>query len=43
MEKNYAVLEIYAFRKFVDYEENKKYIKALYWYLKHKYYKKKEI
>ena len=43
MKKNYSVLEIESFRKYVLYKENKKYIKALYWFLKHKYYENKEF
>lgn len=42
MKKNYSVLEIESFRKYVVYEANKKYIRALYWFLKNKYYKNKE-
>jgi hypothetical protein len=43
MKKNYTVLEIEAFRKYVLSKKNKKFIKALYWYLKHKYYQIKEL
>lgn len=35
--------EIESFRKYVLYKENKKYIKAFYWFLKHKYYENKEF
>ena len=41
--KNYALLEIESFRKYIINKENKYYIKAFYWFLKHRYYENKEF
>ena len=41
--RNYTILEIESFRKYVLNKRDKHYIKALYWYLKHKYVQIKEL
>ena len=41
MKKSYCELEIYAERRYIAYSYSKHYIKALYWLLKYKYYKKR--
>ena len=41
MKKSYCELEIYAERRYIVYSYSKHYIKALYWLLKYKYYKKR--
>lgn len=41
MKKSYCELEFYAERKYIVYSYSKHYIKALYWLLKYKYYKKR--
>jgi hypothetical protein len=40
MKKPYYELEIYAERKYILNKYSKHYIKALYWFLKYKYYSK---
>ena len=41
MKKPYCELEFYAERRYIAYSYSKHYIKALYWLLKYKYYKKR--